>query len=60
MVVHLPNGEVCEDAEYYGIFHDEEDYYPEIQEIQQENEDFIDNDYKEDIIYLWEHRMLLD
>lgn len=54
MVVHLPNGEVCEDAEYYGIFHFEE------QEPQEEYEDFIDDYYKEDIIYLWEHRMMLD
>lgn len=53
MVVLCPNGEVCEDDEYYGIFYDEE------MEDYDDANDFIDNDYKEDTIYHWEYSLML-
>ncbi len=55
MVFIYGNGEVCEDAEYYGIFHEEE---LEIEDYEK-NEDFIDNYYNEDMIYMWEHKLML-
>ena len=51
MVVIFENGDVCEDAEYYGIFHNEE-----IEEIE---DDFIDDDTNEDLIYHWEYKLML-
>ena len=63
MVFIYGNGDVCEDDEYYGIFYEEEQEEQEEQEKQEEQEDdindFIDNTYKEDMIYEWEHKLML-
>ena len=57
MVVILPNGDLCEDDEYYGIYYDDE--IEEEEEEEEDTTDFIDSNYKEDTIYQWEYRLML-
>ena len=54
MVVIFSNGDVCEDAEYYGIFHDEE-----LEEIKNNDNEYDKNYYiNEDLIYYWKHMII--